>query len=99
MQIIQQCRKTGAKVLLMTYPHKSYSVSAGLIASRSIRQIGSEMKIPVLDNERIFNDLKIKHSLFANDNHCNETGYGLVALNIYNKIMPMGIFGQDTDKG
>ena len=75
------------RVILQNYP-KWFPENLVLL------EIGNELKLPFMDHYSVFQE-KIGHGiaeqdLFTPDGHCNARGYGVMAENIFNKIVAEG---------
>ncbi len=87
-EIVRIVRHEGVGIVLQNYPMAEHE---NLILSR----IASELNLPFVDNQAVFDGLMAKgvpwNELFVPDCHCNAKGYGIMAENVYNKLMAAGL--------
>lgn len=93
-KIVQICRKNNVQLLLQCYavkPEDNFWTRIAAEVNGVVRDVAEEYSVPAVDNEEIFNSLGIKEkeyfTPYPNDAHPNEKGYGLMAQNIYNKMI------------
>ncbi len=83
-EIIRVSRQRGIKIILQDYP-MAHPVN------RILYKIALETGVPFVNNHDVFKEKMMhgmaKQDLFVPDGHCNANGYGVMALNVYNKIM------------
>jgi tetratricopeptide (TPR) repeat protein len=86
VKIIEIFRSEGIKVILQNYPWRVYATTAA-------NEVSQEYDVPIVDNNKIFEDLlqygAPRSEYFELDGvggHCNEKGYGVMAMNVYNKL-------------
>ncbi|MDD5308274.1 MAG: SGNH/GDSL hydrolase family protein [Deltaproteobacteria bacterium] len=86
VRIIQQ-RKI--RLVIQNYP---------IVAAPSnaiLERVSGERRVPFVDNQKSFqkklDDGLRWEDLFVPDRHCNARGYGVMAANVYNKIMEEGL--------
>jgi tetratricopeptide (TPR) repeat protein len=87
-KIVKICQKEGIRIILQNYPYQHR-------ANESIKKVAEEYLIPFVDNCSLFNKLlktERFEEYFVPDSHCNAKGYGIMAQNIYDKIMEEKIF-------
>lgn len=92
-EIIKIIRQKKIKIILQSYP---YPLEVRKIPIDAIlRKIANELHISFVDNELLFREMLERGSrsedFFVADGHCNARGYGIVAMNVYNKIMEEGM--------
>ncbi len=90
-EIVRIARQKGIKVILQDYPNV-------FPENKLLRKIAVELGVPFVENERVF-QARIANGAAHTDlfefggGHCNANGYGLMAMNVYNKIMEERILG------
>ncbi len=84
--IINQCRKKGVKLILMTYPYKYknplYEPINGVIEQLSVRY-----SIQLIDNYTVFKNLDNQKEYYVSDGHCSDKGYVFIANQVFNLII------------
>ena len=87
-EIIRIAQGKKIKVILQNYP-ATVRVD-GFFNNVLLPKIAKDLNVYFVDNNRVFQELLdtgVKHEdLFVPDNHCNAKGYGVMAMNIFNKI-------------
>ncbi|MBU3911711.1 MAG: hypothetical protein KKD90_03910 [Candidatus Omnitrophica bacterium] len=83
--LIKIASERDVRLILMTYPVRA---SVNDIILKTAAKNG----IVLVDNESIFNAKIDKDKFFAPDRHCNGRGYGVVAGNVYSRLLKMGVF-------
>jgi tetratricopeptide (TPR) repeat protein len=79
-------RARGIRVVLLNYPHAD--------GNDEVREkLVNNWRVAFVDNKKYFSDLKsrkdYKHKdYFAEDEHCNNNGYRIIAQNIYRVLKP-----------
>ena len=98
IEMIRIIRSKNIKIVLQTYPYriKSHGIPFGQEINDIIRDVAVRFKIPLVDQEKIFQETKDQgtgdnEGYFVADGHCNNRGYKLMAVNVYNKIVEAGI--------
>jgi lysophospholipase L1-like esterase len=93
-KIVQICRKNNVELLLQCYavkPEDNFWTRIAGEVNLVVRDVANEYSVPTVDNEEIFKSLGARQkeyfTPYANDAHPNEKGYGLMAQNIYDKIL------------
>jgi len=95
-RIIKICKKNNVKIILQNYPINHFP-PPDLPANYVLNDIASNSDIPFINNVELFCKLgEFQKSYFVPDGHCNNKGYGLMAKNLYNKIIEMKIFDIDN---
>ncbi|MFC1666370.1 GDSL-type esterase/lipase family protein [Candidatus Omnitrophota bacterium] len=92
-EITKLAKQKKIKVVLMQYP---FGVVPDVVRE-TIQKMSDLNDIPLVDNYALFKNRleKLKRSdLFAEDGHCNQYGYNLIAKNVYkslilNKFVPI----------
>ena len=82
-KIVKECQRRGIKIILQGYP-RDHQVN------NIIRQVANAHSIPFVDNFKVFKKLlkrEKKAVYFVEDGHCNSKGYGVMAKNIYNRLL------------
>jgi len=99
-KIIDLCKSHNAKVIMQNYPLPANATFFQPIASNILKTFAKNKSIPFVDNSQIFNDLeKNKQDFFEPINvgdHPNTKGYGLMAKNLFDKIIEIKVFDVDT---
>lgn len=90
IKIVKTFQAQGIKVILQNYPNQQL---------KSMEEAAKECSIPLVDNYRIFKELRQKgertsdYFQFSDGRgHCNSKGYGVMAENVYNKIIEEKLF-------
>jgi len=105
-KIINICHNNGLNIIIQNYPHrkeKTTWVRTIEPVNNVISSVASEEKIYFVDNKLIF-DLKGKK---LNDylepinigEHCNSTGYQLMAKNVFDIIVKNNLFDIKSNYG
>jgi tetratricopeptide (TPR) repeat protein len=89
-RIIILCQSRGIKIILQNYPCEED-------VNKVIKEFAIEHSIPFVNNLQVFNELlsnkEVKREdYFRPDGHCTSRGYGIIAQNLYDKIMEEKIF-------
>jgi lysophospholipase L1-like esterase len=82
--IVAACQRNKAKVIMLNYPNYRPG-------RQPIAQAGADAFV---DNTLAFTELLQRHrreELFVPDGHCTATGYTIMARNIYEKMVDLGI--------
>jgi len=63
-----------------------------------MEEIAAHHSVPYVDNEAVFNGLLSaegaeREDYFMPDGHCNDRGCGVIARNIYDKMVEENMFG------
>jgi len=98
IKIIEICKSLGIKVIMQNYPLHSIAIPE-LNTNNVIYEIAKENPdLPFIDNRLIFSLLNepIDNYFEQLGSHPNQNGYGLMAKNLFNKIMEENIFNLDT---
>lgn len=76
--IYELLKSKNVALILQTYP--------GGWPNPKLRDFASRYHIPLVDNEAAFNKIKDISKYLAEDGHCNDMGYFVIAVNIYNLL-------------
>ncbi len=92
-KIVKMCQQEEIKIILQNYPLSG-------TYNKVIKEIAEKNSIPFIDHCYIFKNLLSKEKVrmedyFKPDTHCNEKGYGIMAENIYNKIIEESLISFD----
>jgi lysophospholipase L1-like esterase len=89
-QIIAVSRANQVKIVMQNYP-AGFNLGAGskIDFNEVLKAIALKNSIPWVDNYAVFQALPHRSNYFASDGHCNALGYGIMAQNIYQKIIPL----------
>ncbi len=91
-EAIKIAREHDIAVVLMTYPlHQP-------MPNEAIRSAAREHQVVLVDNELIFDKAPHREELFAEDGHCNERGYGLIASSIHDALVDKSLLNE-VNKG
>ena len=87
-EIVGVVKQNKVRLILQNYPKWVFENSI-------ISRVADELKVPFVDNyssflEKMREGVK-RHDLFVPDTHCTVKGYGLMAGNVFNKILTEGI--------
>lgn len=99
-EMVEVCRSEGIEVIMQTFPNNAYD-KYDLGINRAIREAASDLGVPFVDHELLFEEYFIekaedRNSYFefpgndgyqTGEGHCNAAGYHLMAENIYKKII------------
>jgi len=86
-KLIKIARENDIKLILMTYPKKESFNDV-------IRNLAIKYNIAIVDNELVFREKPDKEELFNLDGHCNGRGYGVIAENVYSKLLETGVLSE-----
>ncbi|MFH0753823.1 MAG: hypothetical protein V2A70_04595 [Candidatus Omnitrophota bacterium] len=83
-EMVRIIRGHGAALILQDYPIDTPS-------NEILKRIAEEWHVPLVNNREVFQE-KMKagmvfKDLYSVDGHCNARGYGVMAENVYNKIV------------
>ena len=98
IKIIEICKSLGIKVIMQNYPLHSIAIPE-LNTNNVIYEIAKENPdLSFIDNRLIFSLLNepIDNYFEQFGSHPNQNGYGIMAKNLFNKIMEENIFNLDT---
>ena len=79
-KIIKICQNKKIKIILQNYPSPDK-------ANEIIEKLARDYFLPFVNNYQIFSELRNRKDFFVPDGHCNAKGYGVMAENVYDKIM------------
>ncbi len=83
-EIVRILHKNKIAVIIQNYP-KDFSCNSLLL------NISRKFQLPFIDNYAVFQERMahglVEQDLFVPDAHCNARGYGLMAENVFNKII------------
>lgn len=100
IEIVRIIRSKNIKIILQNYPEFSQKFK---IYNNTLRQITIQLKIPFIDNEKIFQEIMIEgekpDDYFVADGHCNSKGYRIMASNVYKKIFEEKLLGTNKQEG
>jgi tetratricopeptide (TPR) repeat protein len=92
-KIIKICKANKVPIILQNYP-ENYGF-LGVLKAVALRN-----SIPFIDNDQTFKQMFSKgyrrNDYFVPNNHCNQKGYGIIAKNIYNKIIEFRLTDGDN---
>jgi len=85
-KIVRICQGRRIRIILLDYPKSNIN--------GAIREVAVKYSLPLVDCEEIFRKLMrsghVAADFFVPDAHCNAKGYGIIAKNIYDKIVEAG---------
>ena len=87
-KIARICKDNNIEMILQSYPNEPILVN-------TLENISKKYSIPFVDNCTYFELLKKggeRETYFIPDGHCNHKGYGIMAKNIYEKIVEEELF-------
>lgn len=97
-QLIEQARKAGAAVILMTYPNYDTPPLS------EFQAMAQKWSLPLVDNHKAFADLirqgRAKEFFFEDLRHPNAKGYSIVAQNAFRAVLKTGrLKGCSSEEG
>jgi lysophospholipase L1-like esterase len=99
-KIVDLCRSFNAKIIIQNYPTPVNATDFQYIANGILKEISIKNNIPFVNNAGKFNSLgEQKQSFFQSvyeGDHPNEKGYGLMAKDLFEKIIETKVFNVDT---
>ncbi len=96
-EIIKMCKEKKVRLIMHNYPW-GWDLLSG-----TIKKAAERSGVPFVDNRRVFDELwqkGEKHEDYAAlDGHCNGKGYGVIAMNIYEKLRKLDWFAAVREGG
>lgn len=92
-EMIALCKKRGITLAVMNYPRKLDMQFFGIRkdVNSTLKEVAMKHGVIFVDNQKAFEELFLKSELspsfFAPDGHCNEKGYGVIAHNVFSRII------------
>jgi len=92
-KIIKICKVNKVPIILQNYPENYGFLDV-------LKAVAQRNNIPFVDNDQTFKQMFSKvyrrNDYFVPNNHCNQKGYGIIAKNIYNKIIESQLIDGDN---